>query len=61
MELLSFPSITPTEKEAIVFLLSRMTYLTITPAIENETIDILTKRNCLILLLLQLPSIMDLS
>lgn len=25
MELLSFPSITPTEKEAIVFLLSRMT------------------------------------
>ena len=39
MELLSFPSITPTEKEAIVFLLSRMTYLTITPAIENETIN----------------------
>ena len=39
MELLSFPSITPTEKEALVFLLSRMTYLTITPAIENETIN----------------------
>jgi predicted nucleic acid-binding protein len=39
MKLLSFPSITPTEKEAIVFLLSRMTYLTITPAIENETIN----------------------
>ena len=39
MELLSFPSITPTEKEAIVFLLSRMTYLTITPVIENETIS----------------------
>ena len=39
MELLSFPSITPTEKEAIVFLLSRMTYLTITPAIENDTIN----------------------
>ena len=39
MELLSFPSITPTEKESVVFLLSRMTYLTITPAIENETIS----------------------
>jgi predicted nucleic acid-binding protein len=39
MELLSFPSITRTEKEAIVFLLNRMTYLTITPAIENETIS----------------------
>ncbi|MTJ29161.1 type II toxin-antitoxin system VapC family toxin [Aphanizomenon sp. UHCC 0183] len=39
MELLSFPSITPTEKESVVFLLSRMKYLTITPAIENETIS----------------------
>jgi hypothetical protein len=39
MELLSFPSLTILEKQAIESLLSRMTYLAITPAIENETID----------------------
>ena len=39
MELLSFPSLTMLEKQAIESLLSRMTYLAITPAIENETID----------------------
>lgn len=39
MELLSFPSLTLLEKQAIESLLSRMTYLAITPAIENETID----------------------
>jgi predicted nucleic acid-binding protein len=39
MELLSFPSISFSEKEAIKFLLSQMTYLMITPAIEDETIS----------------------
>lgn len=39
MELLSFPSITFPEKQAIESLLARMVYLAITPAIENETIE----------------------
>ncbi|BAP56393.1 DNA-binding protein [Thioploca ingrica] len=39
MELLSFSSLTILEKQAIESLLNRMTYLAITPAIENETID----------------------
>lgn len=39
IELLSFPSLTILEKQAIESLLSRMTYLAITPTIENETID----------------------
>lgn len=39
MELLSFSALSATEKQAIESLLARMTYLTITPAIENETIE----------------------
>jgi len=39
MELLSYHAITPVDKQAIELLLSRMSYLAITPAIENETIE----------------------
>lgn len=39
MELLSFPSISFPEKQAIESLLARMVHLAITPAIENETIE----------------------
>jgi predicted nucleic acid-binding protein len=39
MELLSFPSISSTEKEAIKSLLNQMTYLAITSEIEDETIN----------------------
>ena len=39
MELLSFPSISSTEKEAIKSLLNQMTYLAITLEIEDETIN----------------------
>jgi predicted nucleic acid-binding protein len=39
MELLSFPAISVTEKDAIESLLNRMTYLMISSAIEDETIS----------------------
>ena len=39
MELLSFPSISSMEKEAIKSLLNQMTYLAITSEIEDETIN----------------------
>jgi len=39
IELLSYPSITPVDKQTIQFLLNRMAYLAITPEIENETIE----------------------
>lgn len=39
MELLSFPALSLPEKQAIEGLLNRMTYLAITPTIENETIS----------------------
>lgn len=39
MELLSYPAITPMDKQAIESLLVRMTYLAITEDIENETIQ----------------------
>ena len=39
MELLSYPALTPLEKQAIESLLIRMVYLAITSAIENETIE----------------------
>ena len=38
MELLSFPALTPTDKNAIESLLNNMVYLGIAPEIENETI-----------------------
>lgn len=38
MELLSYSILTLPERQAIVSLLKRMTYLAITPAIEDETI-----------------------
>ena len=39
MELLSFPALTPTDKNSIESLLNNMVYLGITPEIENETIE----------------------
>jgi predicted nucleic acid-binding protein len=39
MELLSYPAITQKEVNAIESLLVRMTYLAVTPDIENETIQ----------------------
>jgi predicted nucleic acid-binding protein len=39
MELLSYPAITASDKRALESLLSRMTYLAITPDIENEAIQ----------------------
>ena len=39
MELLSYPALTPVDKQAIESLLKCMAHLTITPAIENETIE----------------------
>lgn len=39
IELLSYPALTPPDKQAIESLLKRMTYLAITPAIEDETIE----------------------
>jgi predicted nucleic acid-binding protein len=39
MELLSYPAITQNEVKVIESLLMRMTYLAITPDIENETIQ----------------------
>jgi predicted nucleic acid-binding protein len=39
MELLNYPLITQSEKDAIESLLIRMAYLAITPDIENETIQ----------------------
>jgi predicted nucleic acid-binding protein len=39
MELLSFSALSPIEKQAIELLLARMTYLAITPAIEDKTIE----------------------
>lgn len=40
MELLSYPAITVKEAQAIASLLARMTYLPITPDIEDKTIEI---------------------
>ena len=39
MELLSYPALTPVDKQAIESLLKCMVYLAITPEIENETIE----------------------
>lgn len=39
IELLSYPALTPLDKQAIESLLKRMTYLAITSAIEDETIE----------------------
>jgi predicted nucleic acid-binding protein len=39
MELLSYSAITPNEIQTIGSFLNRMTYLAITPDIENETIE----------------------
>ncbi|MDD5215530.1 MAG: type II toxin-antitoxin system VapC family toxin [Methylococcales bacterium] len=39
MELLSFPALTPTDKNSIELLLNNMVYLGITPEIEHETIE----------------------
>lgn len=40
MELLSYPAIIPMDTQAIESLLARMTYLTITPDIEDKAIEI---------------------
>lgn len=39
IELLSYPALTLTDKQAISALLNRMTYLALTPDIEDETIE----------------------
>jgi predicted nucleic acid-binding protein len=39
IELLSYPALTPLDKQAIEALLKRMNYLAITSAIEDETIE----------------------
>jgi predicted nucleic acid-binding protein len=39
MELLSFPSLTPADKQVIETVLNSMIYFAITSAIENETIE----------------------
>jgi hypothetical protein len=39
MELLSYPSITPIEQQAIEFLLAQMNYLAINHSIENKAIE----------------------
>jgi predicted nucleic acid-binding protein len=39
MELLSYPALTPEDKQAIESFLQRLSYLAITPDVENETIE----------------------
>lgn len=39
MELLSYPALTPEDKQTIESFLKHMTYLAITPDVENETIE----------------------